>query len=127
MPPTLYNKKTNWDEYRNNLDNLISLNIPLKTENDIDVATEDLTTKIQQATWNATPIIYREGKANELPQSIKEKINIKRKLRKQWMKNRTLENRRKYNRATTELKQILSNSKNENIKNYLEFISLSIG
>jgi len=38
-----------------NLDELITLEIPLKTEIDIEEAVENLTKAIKKATWQATP------------------------------------------------------------------------
>ena len=52
--PTLHTRKTDWNKFREELDKLITLEIPLKTNQDID----NLQSNIQQAAWNATPGIY---------------------------------------------------------------------
>jgi len=53
--PLLYTNHTDWDAFRETLDERISLAIPLKTPLDIEGAVENLTVAIQQAAWQATP------------------------------------------------------------------------
>jgi len=53
--PSIYNKKTHWNCFRETLDELITLEIPLKTEIDIEEAVENITKAIQKAAWQATP------------------------------------------------------------------------
>jgi hypothetical protein len=57
--PTLYNKSTNWDVFREQLQTQIQLKIPLKTTADLEDAVHNLTTVIQQAAWQATPPIRK--------------------------------------------------------------------
>jgi hypothetical protein len=53
--PSLYNKHTVWDCFRDMLDDRINLEIPLKTAVDIAEAVTSLTNAIQQPAWQATP------------------------------------------------------------------------
>lgn len=52
---TLFNHKTNWVQFRNRVHNDINLNIPLKTNDEINEAVQHLTICIQEAAWDATP------------------------------------------------------------------------
>jgi hypothetical protein len=49
--PSLYSKKTDWNCFREAVDEQITLNIPLKTEIDIEEAVENITKAIQNAAW----------------------------------------------------------------------------
>jgi len=51
----LYSKKTDWNCFRETLDEQLTLTIPLKTEIDIDEAVENITKAIHNAAWQATP------------------------------------------------------------------------
>lgn len=117
--PTLTSKKTNWDLFRKKLDDLIPSDVPLKTDNDIENAVQTLTTCIQQAAWYATPDALETHINEELPITIKQKIMEKRKIRKQWQRTRCETNKTKLNKVTKELKELLSESKNQRIQNFL--------
>lgn len=54
-PLFLPNQKTDWDKFKNTLAEELNLNLPLKTERDIDDAVEHMTSLIQEACWSATP------------------------------------------------------------------------
>jgi hypothetical protein len=47
--PSLYSKKPDWNCFREILDELITLEIPLKTEIDIEESVENTTKAIQKA------------------------------------------------------------------------------
>jgi hypothetical protein len=53
--PSLYNRHTDWDCFREMLNAQINLQVPLKTEVDIEEAAANLTNAIQQVAWQATP------------------------------------------------------------------------
>jgi hypothetical protein len=118
--PSLHNSKTDWDAFREKLDSLISLNQPLKTEVDIETAVEYLTKSIQEAAWSATPTYEAPHRKNEISTIVKDKIAEKRHLRKQWQLARTVENKRKLNKATKELKDWIQEEQNRGIQEYLE-------
>jgi hypothetical protein len=46
--PSLYSKKTEWNCFRETLDELITLEIPLRTEIDIEEAVENITKAIKE-------------------------------------------------------------------------------
>jgi hypothetical protein len=52
---SLYTNHTDWDVFRETLDERLNLAIPLQTPLDIEDTVETLTVAIQQASWRATP------------------------------------------------------------------------
>lgn len=121
--PTLFSKHTDWDKFRLYLDELIDLHMPLKSEEELNEAVDRITKGLQQAAWKATPD-YTATKIPEVyPISIKEKIAVKRKLRKRWQVTRLETDKRKFNNATRDLKRMILELKNQNIQEYLNHLS----
>lgn len=85
-PPTLSNKKTDWECFRAILEESINTKIPLKIETDVEAAVEHFNHCIQQAAWNSTPMNPKNGKIS-CSIAVRDKIADKRKLRKQWQKS----------------------------------------
>jgi hypothetical protein len=56
--PSLYNNNTDWGLFKENVQNNLRLNISLKTEQEIEEATNDFIT-IQTAAWAASPTITK--------------------------------------------------------------------
>jgi ribulose 1,5-bisphosphate carboxylase large subunit-like protein len=73
--PSLYSKKTDWSYFRETLDELITLEIPIKTEIDIEEAVENITKTIQKAAWQATPDRKEQNSKEERPIIVKQKKN----------------------------------------------------
>lgn len=118
--PFLHSSQTNWDAFRSNLNRLISLDVPLKSKIDIEDAVLNLTQNIQTASWSATPPVTTRLINGKIPTIIRDKLEEKRKLRKQWQYNRTEINKRKLNRATKELKILIQKNRNQEFQKYLE-------
>lgn len=116
---TLFNHKTDWVQFRNRVHNDINLNIPLKTNDEINEAVQHLTICIQEAAWDATPS-NAEVKEKDCPSYIKEKIGEKRKLRKKWQQTRHPRDKKRLNKATKQLRDFLLNIKNQAIQDYLQ-------
>jgi hypothetical protein len=57
-PPRLSNRHTNWDFFRLLITERLTLNIPLKTTEDIEEAVKIFNETIQWAGWTATPKLY---------------------------------------------------------------------
>lgn len=117
--PTLTSKKTNWYSFREKLDELITLEIPLKTAHDVEIATEILSKSIQTSAWSATPESHETETTEECPMVIKEMIINKRQLRKRWSTTRATIDKRRFNRSARNLKSILRKITNESVQNYL--------
>jgi hypothetical protein len=75
-------KKTDWNCFRETLDEQITLAIPLKTEIDTEETVENITKAIQKAAWQATPDSNDQTYTEESPILIKQKLAEKRKARK---------------------------------------------
>jgi hypothetical protein len=88
-PPELHNKRTNWELFREIIDRRLQLNIPLKTEEELNDAVEQFTNEIQKAAWEATPEQEDTEKDEDCPLSIKQKIAEKRRIRKAWKNSRS--------------------------------------
>lgn len=122
--PSLYNKHTDWNSFRSWIENNITLNLPLKSDTDIDIATEYLTELIQQAAWKSTPVLRpKEETCINYPEEIKKKISEKRKLRAIWQNHRRPEDKTKLNKSIKELKQLLLKLKNATFNDYLVNLS----
>jgi hypothetical protein len=53
--PSLNNRHTNWDDFRQLIKEILTLNVSFKTEKDIEAAVKFINDTIQWAGWNATP------------------------------------------------------------------------
>jgi hypothetical protein len=85
--PSLYSKKTEWNCFRVTLDELITLEIALKTEIDIEEAAGNITKAIKKAAWQATPDRNEQNSKEERPIIVKQKI-VEKKARKRWQLTR---------------------------------------
>lgn len=124
-PPTLYNKKTDWNSFRSMLDEQLDCSIPLKTEENLDVATRHLSEAIQRAAWKATPEARTPIVMDNCPISVQEKIAEKRKLRKRWHITRATSDKQRLNRAVRDLKVLLHNLRNQSIQRFLTNLTAS--
>ena len=118
--PSLYSKRTDWNYFREILDNQLTLTVPLKTKIDIEEAVINITTAIQNAAWQATPDRNNQTYMEESPIIIHQKIAAKRKARKRWQLTRAPQDKQYYNKLAKELKHLLRTHKNESIQNYLQ-------
>lgn len=120
-PISLTSSSTNWRMFDQLIQQNLSTEIPLKTQQNIDSAVEDLTHVIQTAAWESTPFLNKREKYHyECSKKIREIINEKRKLRKKWMRTRAPQNKNRLNAATKNLKKLLSQMKNQRVQPFLE-------
>lgn len=120
--PSLYNKKTNWNKYQEYLENNLNCNIPLKTPKDLEDAVESINILIHKAVNYATTTSEKNviKKINYyIPKHILEKIQEKRKLRKNWQVSKCPMLKTKLNQTIKNLKKLLNEEKNRGIENYL--------
>jgi hypothetical protein len=75
--PSLTSSKTNWDTFREQLDSLLTLEIPLKSTLDIEDAVETVTKAIQAAVWQATADREDTCITIRCPIKLKEKLREK--------------------------------------------------
>jgi len=67
----MYNKYTDWDAFREILEEHIDMKIQLKSPVNIEEAVASFTEGIQQAAWLATPPIRSQHVADSCPLHIK--------------------------------------------------------
>lgn len=118
--PSLFSNRTDWNAFREELDKMIELQIPLKTENELEYAANALIVNIQQAAWRSTPDAYISEIKESVPSIIKQKVAEKRKLKKRWQVTRYPTDKSNLNRATRELKETMAEMENQKFQNYLE-------
>jgi hypothetical protein len=104
--PSLTSSKTNWSTFRAKLDGLITLEMPLKTNLDIEEAVETVTKAMQEAARQATDDIDNKYITEKYPIELKEKLREKGKARKRWQNTRSPADKHKYNRLAKELIQV---------------------
>jgi hypothetical protein len=92
-------------------DKSLTLNIPLKTEEEIEAVLNFFNDTIQWAGWNATPERTDAFKTYQCPILIKQKIIEKRRLHRSWHQLRTPESKRLFIAATQDSNNSSSASK----------------
>jgi len=90
---SLYNKYTDWEAFRQTLDERTDTQIPLKSKSDIEKAVAILTAEIQQAARMATPPPRPQHSSDTSPLYIKQKLTDKRKARRRWQITRAPEDK----------------------------------
>lgn len=109
--PYLNNRRTNWEHFRNIINEELNCKISLKSKIELEEAIENFTKVIQKAAWEATPVIKPQYNTQYCLLNIKTKIEEKRRIRKQWQLTRSVKDKIKFNKATKELKILLHNKK----------------
>jgi hypothetical protein len=74
------NRHTNWDDFRQLINERLTLNVSLKTKEDIEPAVKFFNDKIQWAGWNTMPEHTDTVKTYDCPIIIKQKTEERRKL-----------------------------------------------
>ncbi|GAB0089439.1 hypothetical protein DMENIID0001_039790 [Sergentomyia squamirostris] len=91
----------------------------IRQKEDVDEAVHHVTTAIQSAAWAATPAPILPIGSQVVPVSVREKVKERRQLRRRWQTTRNPDDKAKFNRASKELKDILSNIRNTAVNKYL--------
>jgi hypothetical protein len=97
--PSLRNRHTSWDDLRQLINERLTLNIYLKTEEDIEAAVKLLNNRTQWAGWNAMPEHTDTLNEYDSPILIKQKIQEERRLCRVWHRLQTPESKRLLNAA----------------------------
>jgi hypothetical protein len=79
--PSLNNRHTNLDDFRQLINERLTLNVSLKTNEDIEAAVKFFNDTIQWAGWNPTPELTDTLKTYDCPIIIKQNIEEERLLR----------------------------------------------
>jgi hypothetical protein len=118
-PLKLHNSQTNWEAFRNKIEENLRLNIPLETVKDIEEAIAEFTNVIQKGAWSAIPHDKPQTKYSEYPWEVRDQIN-ERKLRRRWQMSRHPEDKRRYNEVARKLKDRIKRIKEETFQTYLQ-------
>jgi hypothetical protein len=110
------------DAFHHLLNERLLLNVPLKTDSDIEAAINNLKDIIQWAGWTTTPEQTEARQTYDCPILIKQKLLNKRTLRRNWHKFHTPESKWLLNAATRELKQLLADT-NASFQTFLQDLS----
>jgi hypothetical protein len=79
--PRLHNSKTNWDIYRQIVQDKVSLSIKLKEHENIETETNNLFSLLHHAAKEATPNSEPRRTKNDIPYEIKRLVADKRRAR----------------------------------------------
>jgi hypothetical protein len=122
--PKLINNRTDLEYFRQLVESKIDLDIQLQSEYDIDEAVTQLTKAIQTSAWEASPPSRMLPQSYNLyPLYIREKIAERRQLRRQWQNTRYPVDKRRFNRASQEVKRLIRTFRDENFQKYVEGLS----
>lgn len=123
-PEVLYNRHTNWEVFREYLEDNINLKIALKTQDDIEDAAKYITVLIQTACWLNTPKNdYNKKQFTNYPLLIKTTLRDKRRLRRVWQHTRLDSDKAAYEKEARELREQLQNWHNITLQTKLEALS----
>lgn len=125
IPPRLTNGKTNWEGFKNDVEDSVELNVSLQTPHELEDAVDNFVNIVQKAAWNNTPY-QREIQCNKdvkYPQEIKDLVREKRKERRKWQQTRAPQYKSNLNRLCNLLKKMISDFKNREVGNYLESLT----
>jgi hypothetical protein len=118
-PPRLHTSQTCWDTYKTIISDNVDLRPKLKMSEDIETATENFISTLQQAARLTTPIRTPQRTSTTLPLDIKRMVAIKRTARAKWQIPHAPDDRRLYNIASNKLKTALRNLRNDFFANYV--------
>lgn len=121
--PTLTNKHTNWNLFREIVQETLDTDIPLKSTKDLETAVVHFNQVVQNAARQATPEPVKYINSTNCPIFIKKKIAEKRRLRRRWQTTRHPADKGILNRASAQLKNLLSEIRNQNVQEYLRHLS----
>lgn len=121
--PVLVNNKTDWDSFRLNLAEQITLSSPLETEEQIDQALEDLVNAIQKSAWDNTPQVSKKLHGINYPKEIVALIKEKRRARKKWQNTRYPPDKAIYNKLSEKIRREIQDLKKDSINTFLRELS----
>lgn len=120
--PTLTPGQTDWCKFRASIVNSISLNLLIRTPEDLDNAVDLLTKTVQNAAWDSSVSSNKtENRQTKyhVPPHIRQLIEQKRKARKIWQRTRYPTDKHKFNKLTRKLHDEIRRTKTEKFDNFL--------
>lgn len=124
-PARLTGKTTNWEDFRNEIEENVELSVPLTTPYELEVEVDRFVEVVQLASWNNTANPRKTPAKYGLRYSpeIKELVNEKRKARKKWQQSRAPQHKSHLNYLCNLLKAAIKDFKNRAIGSYLESLT----
>lgn len=102
----------------------IELQVPIKSENEIEKEIDRLLDVIQSSAWESTPkLSSRRENSIIYPIEIRELVQQKRKARKKWQTTRMPQDKTALNGLCTKLKALIKVVKNETVGKYLSSLA----
>lgn len=122
--PKLYNRQTDWTEFRHIIMETLELRVTMKSSNDLDDAVYNFTKTVQDACWKCTPELQTKTHRHKLvPQEIRQLILEKRRLRRVWHTSRHPDDKKALNKAARELKSTLKEIESATTKAHLQSLT----
>jgi len=120
VPTTkLHTTLPDWHQYKILVRDKLTNTMKLKTHEDTETASSEITDILQHAVKTATPIQPQPTKAQYLPSHIKQLVAQKRKARARWQKTHTPDDKRKFNNAINKLRDALRKLNNGAFSAYI--------
>lgn len=120
----LTNKSTDWGKFRLALENLISLNIRLKSKTDLETQAQNLIDQIRTAAKEATPVAKGNSEQDiNYPLEIRDMIKQRRKARRVWQRSRNAADKRTFNRVSNQTSQKIKEYNQNCFGKYLSELS----
>ena len=123
--PRLHNSRTNWSTYRTTLHDTINFHVSLKSSTEIEEATNNFISLLQQAAQKATPtVVYKKDIVN-IPLEIKKLLAKERKGKQEQngKRSRTPSDKTSFNRPSSFLKSQLKVMRTNLFKNHVSTLS----
>jgi hypothetical protein len=117
--PHLHRSKTNWNTYRQIIQDKVNLSIKLKKHNNIDLETNNLFIWLQHAVKEATPNSNPQRTTNNISYEINRLVAEKRRARSICQRTHTPDSRRICNWTSNKLKSKLQEMRNESFEKYV--------
>jgi hypothetical protein len=117
--PVLVNRHTDWESFRQSLEDKINLMVPLRNEEQLDREVEKFLVDIQQSAWENTPEIKKRTKGNNYPKEIRNLIAEKRKARWRCLQTRDPQDKIELNNLAQQLKREIKELTNDSTSTYL--------
>ncbi|CAA9999210.1 unnamed protein product [Nesidiocoris tenuis] len=117
--PALVNKKTNWDQFKVDINQFINLGTTIATPAILDSELEKLVYDIQSTALENTPEVRKKLIGLNYPREIIEIIKEKRKARKKWQNTRNPTFRSEWYRISNELKSIMNEIQEETQEEFI--------
>lgn len=122
----LCNKHTDWNQFRNLINERLNLQVDLKSIESLESAVDNFVGCVQSSARESTPAPQNLDSCKaglNYPIYIKRKIAEKRRLRRIWQNSRNPIDKTNFNRATQELKRLLYRIKNQWFEDYTQSLS----